>query len=179
MCIRHCLPPIVWYCNLILPCLRCRFYALLVSHFKKNSATFNDYLKIYSNNDAALVDNSIGPDELPRPTPKDGDEYLRYISSGEGKNIITANEDYIRLKQLTVYNSSQEGSYDPRQGCLLDYYNVTNGFGSNNWSMVLEDDSTTYFTQYLFYLYAAKCGWTRKQADYIRVNFGSDLAGMK
>jgi hypothetical protein len=38
VCIRHRLPPIVWYCNFILPCLRCRFYPFLLSHFKKKSA---------------------------------------------------------------------------------------------------------------------------------------------
>jgi hypothetical protein len=36
--IRHRFPPVVWFCNFILPCLRCRFYVFLFSHFKKNSA---------------------------------------------------------------------------------------------------------------------------------------------
>jgi hypothetical protein len=44
--IRHRLPPIVWYCSFILPCLRCRFYAFLLSHFKKKSANLKKGEKV-------------------------------------------------------------------------------------------------------------------------------------
>jgi hypothetical protein len=42
VCVRHRLPPIVWFCNFILPCLRCRFYTFLLSHFKKKWAISAD-----------------------------------------------------------------------------------------------------------------------------------------
>jgi hypothetical protein len=34
------IPPIIWFYNFILPCLRCRFYTFLLSHFKKMSPLF-------------------------------------------------------------------------------------------------------------------------------------------
>ena len=135
--------------------------------------TFEEYLQIYRTQPDGLADYNEGYDVI---HPSDGeDTYQAYIEgvfngADRGKNMITANEDYVKLVKFGKYNKQANGSFSTAS--LWDY---KNNFAEKP-SPSTSPPDTDNFTKYIYNIKVYVYGWTKETADFIYYNMDRDVS---
>jgi hypothetical protein len=136
--------------------------------------SFEEYLQIYSTA-GGLKDHTEGGTKagiLYKDMPKYTD-YIAgtgdYAASSGGKNMITANEDYLQLVKLGEYAGTTKASlYDYHSNFPDDSVNI----GKN--SSLVSVHGIDSFARYLFGIKTSIYGWSKEAARFIYNNMDKD-----